>query len=39
MIRKDVDITIPLLWGNDHFIKAQWGSINYLIATKMRYLV
>jgi hypothetical protein len=31
MITKDVDITIPLLWGNEHFIKKDWGYINYLV--------
>lgn len=31
MITKDVDITIPLLWGNEHFIKNEWGYINYLV--------
>lgn len=31
MIQKDVDITIPMLWGNEHFIKNEWGYINYLV--------
>ena len=31
MIERNVDITIPLLWGNEHFIKNQWGSINFLV--------
>ncbi len=31
MITKNVDITIPILWGNEHFIKKEWGFINYLV--------
>lgn len=31
MITKNVDITIPILWGNEHFIKNEWGFINYLV--------
>ncbi|WP_047451716.1 ATP-dependent nuclease [Alistipes sp. ZOR0009] len=31
MITKNVDITIPLLWGDEHFIKNEWGFINYLV--------
>lgn len=31
MITKNIDITIPLLWGEDHFIKNEWGFINYLV--------
>ena len=31
MIEKNIDITIPLIWGEEHFIKNQWGSINYLV--------
>lgn len=31
MITKNIDITIPILWGNDHFIKNEWGFINYLV--------
>ena len=31
MIAKNIDITIPLLWGEEHFIKNEWGYINYLV--------
>ncbi|WP_233899378.1 ATP-dependent nuclease [Tenacibaculum piscium] len=31
MINKNVDITIPLLWGEEHFVKNEWGTINYLV--------
>ena len=31
MIEKNIDITIPVIWGEEHFIKNQWGSINYLV--------
>ena len=31
MIEKNIDITIPLLWGDEHFVKNQWGSINFLV--------
>lgn len=31
MIEKNIDISIPLLWGEEHFIKNQWGSINFLV--------
>jgi hypothetical protein len=31
MINKNVDITIPVLWGEEHFVKNEWGSINYLV--------
>ncbi len=31
MIEKNIDITIPLLWGEEHFVKNQWGSINFLV--------
>jgi len=31
MITKNVDITIPLIWGDEHFIKNEWGYINYLV--------
>ncbi|OCJ45431.1 TOPRIM nucleotidyl transferase/hydrolase domain-containing protein [Serratia sp. 14-2641] len=31
MIEKIVDITIPLLWGEQRFTKKQWGSINYIV--------
>lgn len=31
MITKNIDITIPLLWGEEHFIKNEWGYINYLV--------
>lgn len=31
MITKNVDISIPLLWGDEHFVKNEWGFINYLV--------
>lgn len=31
MITKNVDITIPVLWGDEHFVKNEWGYINYLV--------
>jgi len=31
MITKNIDISIPVLWGNEHFIKNEWGAINYLV--------
>ncbi|HEY9146764.1 MAG TPA: TOPRIM nucleotidyl transferase/hydrolase domain-containing protein [Thiobacillus sp.] len=31
MINKDIDLTIPLLWGEQRFVKNQWGYINYLV--------
>ena len=31
MINKNIDIAIPLIWGQEHFIKNEWGSINYLV--------
>lgn len=31
MITRNVDITIPFLWGDEHFIKNEWGDINYLV--------
>ncbi|GAA4079587.1 hypothetical protein GCM10022389_27030 [Flavobacterium cheonanense] len=31
MITKNIDISIPILWGNEHFIKNEWGFINYLV--------
>jgi hypothetical protein len=31
MITKNIDINIPLLWGDEHFIKNEWGFINYLV--------
>jgi hypothetical protein len=31
MINKNVDITIPVLWGEEHFVKNEWGAINYLV--------
>ncbi len=31
MITKNIDIAIPLLWGEEHFIKNEWGYINYLV--------
>ncbi len=31
MIEKNVDISIPLLWGEDRFTKNEWGYINYIV--------
>ena len=31
MITKNVDISIPVLWGDQHFLKNEWGYINYLV--------
>ncbi|QQD72821.1 ATP-dependent nuclease [Acidithiobacillus ferrivorans] len=31
MFEKHVDISIPFLWGQEHFKKHQWGAINYLV--------
>ncbi|OFY62410.1 MAG: hypothetical protein A3H98_08165 [Bacteroidetes bacterium RIFCSPLOWO2_02_FULL_36_8] len=31
MITKNIDSSIPLLWGQEHFIKNEWGYINYLV--------
>lgn len=31
MIEKNVDISIPLLWGEEHFTKNEWGYINYIV--------
>ena len=31
MITKNVDISIPVLWGDQHFVKNEWGFINYLV--------
>lgn len=31
MIIKNVDITLPVLWNDEHFIKNEWGYINYLV--------
>lgn len=31
MINKNVNISIPFLWGNEHFVKNEWGYINYLV--------
>ncbi len=31
MITKNIDITIPLLWGDEHFVKNEWGYINFLV--------
>jgi hypothetical protein len=31
MITKNIDISIPILWGNEHFIKNEWGFVNYLV--------
>ena len=31
MIEKNIDINIPLLWGDERFIKNSWGYINYIV--------
>lgn len=31
MITRNLDITILILQGNEHFIKNEWGLINYLV--------
>ena len=31
MFEKDVDISIPLLWGEQHFTKKEWSYINYIV--------
>ena len=31
MITKNIDISIPFLWGDNHFVKNEWGFINYLV--------
>lgn len=31
MINKKVTISIPVLWGEETFIKDQWGYINYIV--------
>tara|TARA_R100000365_G_C2742590_1_gene71246 strand:- start:406 stop:2265 length:1860 start_codon:yes stop_codon:yes gene_type:complete len=31
MIEKNVDISIPMLWGEQRFNKSEWGSINYIV--------
>jgi hypothetical protein len=31
MIEKNIDITIPLLWGEERFTKNHWGHINYIV--------
>ncbi len=31
MIEKNVDISIPMLWGEQRFNKNEWGSINYIV--------
>lgn len=31
MIQKNVDITIPILWDNEHFVKNEWGFVNYIV--------
>lgn len=31
MIAKNIDISIPILWGDEHFVKNEWGYINYLV--------
>lgn len=27
----DVDIAVDFLWGNEHFIKNEWGEITYIV--------
>lgn len=31
MLEREVNISIPMLWGEGQFIKSQWGPINYLV--------
>lgn len=31
MINKQVNISIPMLWGQETFIKDKWGCINYIV--------
>lgn len=31
MINKNVAISIPMLWGQETFVKDQWGYINYIV--------
>jgi hypothetical protein len=31
MIEKNVDISIPMLWGEQRFTKNEWGYINYIV--------
>ncbi|MND94048.1 hypothetical protein D3C80_862520 [compost metagenome] len=31
MIEKNIDISIPQLWGEHHFNKNKWGYINYIV--------
>lgn len=31
MINKNIDISIPLIWGQEHFVKNEWGNINYIV--------
>jgi hypothetical protein len=31
MIEKNIDITIPVIWKEEHFIKNNWGAINYIV--------
>ena len=33
MIEKDINISIPHLWGEERFVKNQWGDINYLVGS------
>jgi hypothetical protein len=31
MIEKNIDLAIPLLWGEERFAKSKWGYINYIV--------
>lgn len=31
MITKNINISIPFLWGEQQFVKNEWGFINYLV--------
>ncbi|MFA5825024.1 MAG: TOPRIM nucleotidyl transferase/hydrolase domain-containing protein [Gallionellaceae bacterium] len=31
MITKPINISIPMLWGQENFIKSEWGYINYIV--------
>ena len=31
MINLNIDINLPFLWGDKHFIRNEWGNINYIV--------
>lgn len=31
MITKNIDISIPFLWGDKHFVKNEWGTVNFIV--------